>query len=168
MDGRALAVLGALYDFRETQARRLDRPPAYILSAAAIGAIAAAPDTPLERVPALSSGVLRRFGRGIRSAVRRGMEEPPLERPAPLYPPRPRPSTSQVKRLANLKGWRTSEAKALSVDPSIIWPMRSLERLARDPGALTEELKAQEVRSWQRERFSGSLQAALAANRGAS
>jgi len=167
LDGRALAVLSALYDFRELQARRLDRPPAYILSAAAMGLIAAAPDTPLEKLSTLSSGVVRRFGRGIRSAVRRGIEGPPLERPAPQYPPRARPSTAQVKRLASLKVWRTNEAKTLAVDPSIVWPMRSLERLAREPGTLAEEQRSPEVRSWQRERYGESLQAALGAGSGA-
>ena len=165
LDGQALAVLSALCDFREAQARRLDRPPAYILSAAVIGAIAAMPGMPLDKVPGLSQGTMRRFERGILTAVRKGIDGPPLMRPAPQFPPKARPSASQVKRLANLKTWRTAEAKTFEVDPSMIWPMRSLERLAREPGTLTNEQFSTEVRNWQREQFSESLRDALVSNK---
>jgi ribonuclease D len=165
MDGRALAVLSALQEFREGQGRRLDRPPAYILSAAVMGAIALAPGLPLEKQPELSQGTLRRFEHGILAAVRKGIDGPPLEIPAPQFPARARPSTSQVKRLANLKLWRTAEAKTLEVDASMVWPMRSLERLAREPGTLTDEQYSSEVRAWQREQFSESLREALVTNK---
>jgi ribonuclease D len=165
MDGRALAVLSALQEFREGQGRRLDRPPAYILSAAVMGAIALAPGLPLEKQPELSQGTLRRFEHGILAAVRKGIDGPLLERPAPQFPARARPSTSQVKRLANLKLWRTAEAKTLEVDASMVWPMRSLERLAREPGTLTDEQYSSEVRAWQREQFSESLREALVTNK---
>jgi ribonuclease D len=69
-----------------------------------------------------------------------------------------------VKRLANLKVWRTNEAKTLGFDPSMVWPMRSLERLAREPGTLTDEQFSAEVRGWQREQFSESLRTALVSN----
>ena len=164
LDGKGLAVLSALYEFREEQARRLDRPPAYILSAEALGAIAAAPGMPLEKLPALSQGTVRRFGRGILAAVRKGIDGPPLERPAPQFPPRARPSAAQVKRLADLKAWRTAQAKTLEVDPSMVWPMRSLERLAREPGTMTDEQYSSEVRGWQREQFSESLRESLVTN----
>jgi ribonuclease D len=164
MDGTALAVLSALYDFRDLQARRLDRPPAYILSAPVMAAIAVTPGAPLEKVLGLSEGTARRFGKGIQSAVRKGIDGPPLQRPVPQFPPRVRPSNAQVKRLANLKVWRTNEAKTMGFDPSMVWPMRSLERLAREPGTLTDEQFSAEVRGWQREQFSESLRAALVSN----
>jgi ribonuclease D len=165
LDGQGLAVLSALYDFRDVQARRLDRPPAYIISAAVMGAIAVTPGMPLDKVPGLSQGTVRRFEREIQTAIRKGVDAPPLQRPAPQFPPRARPSAVQVKRLANLKAWRTAEAKTIKVDPSMIWPMRSLERLAREPGTLTDEQFSTEVRGWQREQFSGSLREALVTNK---
>jgi len=164
MNGTALSVFSALYDFRDLQARRLDRPPAYILSAAAMAAIAVTPGASLKKMPGLSVGTARRFGRDIQLAIRKGIDAPPLQRPAPQFPPRARPSNAQVRRLANLKVWRTKEAKTLGFDPSMVWPMRSLERLAKEPGTMTDEQFSPEVRGWQRQQFSESLRAALFSN----
>jgi hypothetical protein len=47
----------------------------------------------------------------------------------------------------------------------MIWPMRSLERLAREPGTLTDEQFSTEVRNWQREQFSELLRDALVSNK---
>ena len=163
LDGRGLAVLKALYEFRDLQARKLDIPPGYILSVATMGAIAVTPGLPLEKVPGIGSGTLRRFGRGIHQAIRKGIDGPPLQRPVSPFPKRARPSNVQVKRLASLKIWRTNEAKTLDFDTSLVWPMRSLERLAREPGTLQEEQYSPEVRNWQREQFGESLKAILAA-----
>ena len=117
---------------------------------------------PLEKVPGIGSGTLRRFGRGIHRAIRKGIDGPPLQRPVSPFPKRARPSNVQVKRLASLKVWRTNEAKTLDFDTSLVWPMRSLERLAREPGTLQEEQYSPEVRNWQREQFGESLKAILA------
>ncbi len=113
LDGRGLAVLKALYDFRDLQARSLDIPPGYIISAATMGAIAVTPGMPLEKVPGIGTGTVRRFGRGIHLAIRKGIDAPPLQRPGSPFPQRARPSGAQVKRLASLKVWRTNEAKAM-------------------------------------------------------
>lgn len=162
LDGRSLAVLKALYDFRDLQARKLDIPPGYIFSAATMGAIAVMPGMPLEKVPGIGTGTIRRFGRGIQSAIRKGIDDFPLQRPTSPFPQRARPSSVQVKRLAILKAWRTNEAKALDFDTSLVWPMRSLERLAREPGTIQKEQYSPEVRNWQREQFGESLKTILA------
>ena len=165
LDGRGLAVLKSLYDFRDLQARSLDIPPGYILSAATMGSIAMMPGMPLEKVPGIGTGTIRRFGRGVHLAIRKGVDAPPLQRPAPLLPQRARPSNAQVKRLASLKVWRTNEAKILDFDTSLVWPLRSLERLAREPGTLQEEQYSPEVRNWQWDQFGESLKRTLAAEK---
>ena len=161
LDSRQRAVLLALYRFREAQARRIDRPPSHVLPPAALAAVAADPAAPLEAASGMNIKLAKRYGQGIRSAVREGLSGPPLVRPAPTLPPRGRPTQSQLRRLLALKAWRSTEAKALGVDVSLVWPMRSLERLARDPETLPDELGAPEVRAWQRERFRASLARAL-------
>ena len=85
----------------------------------------------------------------------------PYSRPAPAVPPLPRPTPSQVRWLGRLKEWRVGEGKRLAVDPSLLWPIRSLERLARAPGSLDEELEAPEVRRWQRAQFADTLGALM-------
>ena len=52
-------------------------------------------------------------------------------------------------RLKRLKQWRTAEAARLSIDPALVWPARSLERLSRDPRVIAEEIDSPEVRRWQ-------------------
>jgi len=76
-------------------------------------------------------------------------------------PLRERVTRQEVERrqgtLKGLKAWRIAEGKALGLDPSLLWPMISLERLARAPGTLDEEIGAPEVRQWQRRHVAAKL-----------
>lgn len=161
MDSRQRAVLLALYRYREEQARRLDRPPSHVLPPAALAQVASEPRARLESHAALNPKVARRFGRGIREAVQAGLSGPPLERPAPTSPVRGRPTQGQTRKLAALKAWRQAQAGELRVEVGLVWPMRSLERLAREPHLFDEELRSPDVRAWQRERFGASLRRAV-------
>ena len=163
LDSRHRAVLLALYRYREQQARRLDRPPSHVLPPEALAAVATDPAAPLESHPTLNTKLARRFGRDIRAVVKEGLSGPSLERPAPTMPPRGRPTQAQTRKLAALKTWRNVEAQTLGVHVSLVWPMRSLERLAREPQSFAEELQSSEVREWQRERFQASLKRAAGA-----
>ena len=163
LDSRQRAVLLALYRYREQQARRLDHPPSYVLPPTALAAVAADPEAPLETHTELNPKLAMRFGRDIRAVVKEGLSGPPLEHPAPTLPPRARPNRAQTRRLASLKAWRNVEANAMDFHVSLVWPIRSLERLAREPESFSEELRSSEVREWQRERFQASLKRALGA-----
>ena len=161
LDGRGLAVLKPLYEFREAEALRLDRPPGYVLPAQALVYLASHPGAALENVPGLSPTLVRRYGRGVRAAVKAGMASPPLQRPRPSQPLFPRMTKAETAALSRLKRWRSDLGEQLEVDPSILWPMRSLERLARAPGSLDAECASAEVRAWQRERFADALRREL-------
>ncbi|MSQ33779.1 MAG: ribonuclease D [Dehalococcoidia bacterium] len=156
LDGRGLAVLRALFAFREEEARRQERPPFYILSEAALVQLAANPKTDLTDVPGLGEQGLRRYGHAIERALREGLEAPPVRRPASTHP-WARPTPEQAERLPRLKEWRRAQGAALGLDPALLWPMASLERLARAPATLEAELAAPEVRRWQREQFGEQL-----------
>ena len=162
LDGRGLAVLKPLYEFREAEALRLDRPPGYVLPAHALVYLAAHPKTEMADVPGMSPTLVRRYGRGVRTAIKAGEASPPLQRPRPQQPLFPRMTKVESARHTHLKRWRASLAAELEVDPSILWPMRSLERLARAPGSLDAECMSTEVRTWQRERFAEPLRRELA------
>ena len=162
LDGRGLAVLKPLYEFREAEALRLNRPPGYVLPAHALVYLAGHPDTALEKVPGIGPALVRRYGRSVRAAVKAGMASPPFQRPRPPQPLFPRMTKPESSRLTQLKRWRAALGAELAVDPSILWPMRSLERLARSPESLAAECESAEVRAWQRERFAASLGSFLA------
>jgi ribonuclease D len=161
LDGRGLALLQELASFREGVALRQGRPPFRILPNATLLSIAGDPTVDLSRVPGLGNNNLRRFGAGLKSAIRKGLVSPPVKRPPFRLSHQPRPSVAQVRLAKELRSWRTEEGKRLSLDPALIWPAASLDRLARAPATLDQELESPEVRRWQAREFRGPLRAYL-------
>ncbi len=159
LDGGGLAILRSLFRFREDEARRLGRPPFFVVPDVVLLSLAASPTTPLSKIPGLGQAGLQRFGRGLRQAVSEGRSAPPFHRPRALRIERPSPE--QIQRLSHLKAWRAPISAALALDPSLVWPTVSLERLARAPETFDAELASANIRQWQRERFATSLQACL-------
>jgi ribonuclease D len=159
LDGRGLAVLQSLFLFREEEAIRQHRPPFFVLSDATIIFLATNPETALSEVPGLGQTGLKRFGQGLRQALRKGITAPPVHRPR--ISKAVRPSEAQVQRLSCLKELRTSLGFDLSLDPSLLWPLTSLERLAKAPETLDDELTSDSIRHWQRRVFDSLLRACL-------
>jgi len=158
LDGRGLAVLRSLFLFRDQESRRQSRPPFFVIPDTALITLAASPTANLSKFPGLGQTGLQRFGRGLQQAVREGLAAPPIERPLKLVK---RPSHEQVDRLSSLKAWRASLSAALSLDPSLLWPTASLERLAKAPDTFDSELDCDDIRHWQRDSFASSLRAHL-------
>jgi ribonuclease D len=162
LDGIGLAVLAELATLRDREARRRGRPPFRILMDETLVFLAANPKADLKEAPGVGPITLERMGKAIRQALQRGMEAPPIERPAPALPPRRPMNSPENARWEALKQWRTQQGQALALDPALVWPMASLERLGRDPDAFNAELRAPEVRRWQAKRFGPLLQERLA------
>jgi len=116
----------------------------------------------LAEVKGLGEQTRRRLGLAIARAVKEGLAAGPLRRPPGRTPFRPRPSASEAAVLARLKEWRVAEGEKLAMDPSLLWPMRSLERLARAPQTVDEELVSPDIRRWQRTQFEAAVRATLA------
>jgi len=159
LDGRGLAVLQSLFLFREEEARRQHRPPFFVLPDATLIFLATSPEAALSEVPGLGQTGLKRFGQGLQQALYSGITTPPIHRPHPIKAVRA--SEEQVQRLSRLKEWRTSLGSSLSLDPSLLWPLSSLERLAKAPDTLSVELTSDNIRHWQRNVVVSSLQACL-------
>ena len=88
---------------------------------------------------------------------------PPKRPVQPRQPRIPRGQREAIsRRLAKLKQWRIAQGKQLSLDPALLWPMKSLQRIARSPDKLESEMLDPEVRRWQRKEFGKSLRRALA------
>ncbi len=161
---RELAVLQEVFAFREAEAEQLDRPPHWIMDNATLLQLARQPTRPLADLPNLSSHFVRRSGNQLRAAVQKGMNGPEYQRPDQ---PRRNPPTREMQvRLQKLKQWRSDRGAELGIDPSLLWPALSLERLAQDPTQWEREIMpggAKEVRAWQVKEFSRELAATLKA-----
>jgi len=159
LDGRGLAVLQSLFLFREEEARRQHRPPFMVLPDTTLIFLATSHEATLSEVPGLGQTGLKRFGQGLQQALHNGITAPPIHRPR--LTKAVRASEKQVQRLTRLKEWRTSLGSRLSLDPSLLWPLTSLERIAKAPDTLSVELASDEIRHWQRNVVASSLQACL-------
>ena len=163
LDGRGLAILKALLEYRERQAIERGRPHFRVIPDAALAALASAPDVDLWKVRGLGMFRRGRLAAGLRSAIERGKAAPPLERPRP---PRTRrldgaERTAASQRLVKLKAWRVERAALLSLASPLVWPMASLKRIASFPDNLETQIQSPEVRQWQRTEFEGSLRRLL-------
>ena len=160
LDGRGLAILRALHHFREEQAIKQGRPPFRIITDQALLYLAAHPTEELAKVPGLGEYGVRRYGQGLRRALREGLDAEPVQR---AWAPRDIPSAEETARLKLLKAWRTKEGERLGLDPSVLWPAASLERLSRAPDPLDAEVASPEVRHWQRRHMAPLLRAFVSA-----
>ena len=162
-----LAVLRELYIFRHNEGVRRDMPPFKIMSDTVLTTIAAAGRDDLAEIKGIPPNSLRRYGKRLQRARERGLASPPVMRPrngnANSNGLEGRPTREQVDRLRDLKAWRNERGEELGLDPALVWPMQSLERLARDSSLLNDEAEegASVVREWQAREFRESIAAAL-------
>jgi ribonuclease D len=158
LEGDSLAILRSLFLFREKEARRQQKPPFFVMPDSALIYLALNPTATLTGVPGLGEIGLKRFGPGLQQALRDGLKATPIQRLPVKYE---RLSQEQIRRLAQLKTWRMSLGATLSLDPSLLWPTASFERLVRAPATFDLEIMSAGVRRWQRDLFAASLQAYL-------
>ena len=166
LDGQGLAVLRSLHSFRENEALRRDRPPFKVISGDVLVALASEPSSDLTQVKGIGPYGRAPNSSGVRRAIREGLGAAPVKRPRP--PPSGKPRLSRedreaaVKRLRLLKQWRLEHATRLKLDPGLLWPAASLERLSVAPGGFADEMESAEVRRWQQRELGASLQGFVA------
>ena len=141
--GRAAAVLRALWQWREKEAERADRPPFHILQnedllkAAAKFASGSVPD-------------YRHFSshrrQAFREAAQAALRAPESEWPISRRHSGTRPTAQTVRRAEELRQRRNKSAEELGLEPSFIAPRSTLEAIAVD-GTRAPALLA----PWQRE-----------------
>jgi len=161
LNGRQLAILQSLHGFRDREAQNRDRPPFKIFSDAAMVTLAASQDCDLSEVKGLGRYAYGRRASDVRKAIRQGLEVEPVTRPRRKREDRPRIGRGERKavreRLRLLKQWRLDLALALDLDPGLLWPAKSLERISANPSHIESELRDPSIRSWQRDEFAASL-----------
>lgn len=168
LDGSSLAILKSLYLFREKEALKQNRPPYYVIPHSTLLYLATNPEADLLKTPGLGKTGLKRFGQDLQEALEKGLAATPIYRPSQAITEELNEEELQSlkltrderdQRLKRLKAWRTSIGILLSLDPSLVWPRVSLERLSRDPDTLEVELTSSDIRRWQHEQFASSLNA---------
>jgi ribonuclease D len=143
---RAMAVLRQLWLWREEEARRLGRPPYFVLSHEMLVelAIAAVPSGSEE--PPAPARVAPRWRKAIDRAIRAGLAIPEGDWPRPENRIGPRLSRSQKRRYDDLRRRRDEQAVRLGLDPSVIASRAALVALAAGT-----ESHPSGLMQWQRE-----------------
>ena len=161
LDGRGLAILRSLHRFREREARNRDRPPFKVFSDAAMVTLAANHECDLSGVKGIGRYAYGRRASGVRRAIREGLAAEPVRRPRHKSEGRPRVGAGEREaareRLRSLKKWRLDMALTLNLDPALLWPTKSLERISANPCNIESEIHDSSVRRWQRQEFAASL-----------
>ena len=146
-----LAILQELCIWRETQARRMDRPLFRVMGDQSLVAIAQA--APEAREGLSSIGLTTRqidlYGAQILQAVERGKEMAPISRPRIR-----RPDQLYLDRIKILSEWRKTAALRLGTESDIILPKNWMHLIAENNPKNMDELALLMPRSpWRLEQF---------------
>ena len=164
LDGRGMAILKELVEYREDLAVTVGKPHFRVMPDMALVSLAANPKQDFGKVRGLGRHARGRSASELRKAIKRGESADPPVRPAQpkgRRQTRTRGGGGYDRRFSALKRWRVGLGERLSLDPALLWPMASLQRIARAPDNLDAELQEPEVRKWQRREFEESLRREL-------
>lgn len=128
--GQALAILRALWHWREFEAQQVDRPAFQILRNDELVSIAKNATNAHFQIPSnLPSGRRKKF----QSALQKALDLAESEWPQRIRSQRSRPTSEQEKCFEELKVRRDRIAAELELDAGVIAPRQALERVARAP-----------------------------------
>jgi ribonuclease D len=152
LEPQQLAVLQELYRFRDEQARQQNRPHFKVLSNQAILEVAQTHPRfiqELHLLPNLSEYQVRKYGRGMLEAVRRGQTAPPL-----LRPNSPRMDEQMAVRLEALRNWRKRAGQDMGVESDVVLPRDVLfDVAAHNPRNLDELASFMQAIPWRLQHF---------------
>jgi ribonuclease D len=134
-----LAILRELYLYRDSQARKLNRPHFKVAGDKSLLAIAQAMPENLEALgilPGMTPGQVRRYGKGVLKAVQRGHR---AQHPKP--PKSKHVDDKIVARYEKLHSWRKKTARKRGLESDVILPRDMLWDIAR---AAPRDLKSLE------------------------
>jgi ribonuclease D len=127
--GRAAAVLRALWQWREKEAEKADRPPFHILRNEDL--LKAAAKFASGSVPDYRHFSFRRR-QAFREAAEAALRAPESEWPVSRRRSGTRPTTETIQRAEELWRRRNKSAEELGLEPSFISPRSTLEAIAAD------------------------------------
>jgi len=127
--GRAAAVLRALWQWRETEAEKADRPPFHILRNEDL--LKAAAKFASGSVPDYRHFSFRRR-QAFHEAAQAALRAPESEWPVSRRRSGTRPAAETIQRAEELLRRRNKSAEAFELEPSFIAPRSTLEAIAAD------------------------------------
>ncbi len=157
LDPRSLAVLEALLEFREGQARRSDLPPFKVLRNESLLKLAMEKPLRLEELETgnvLSRKQIDRYGTRLLQEIHRAMAIPDEE--LRVYPRGAKPDLSSLSRnrVKALKTWRDMRAKTLGMEPGILLNNALINGLAlKNPRSIREMEEIPGMKKWLRDHF---------------
>ncbi len=160
LDPKGLSVLRELYYARDARAREIDRPPFKVLGNRTLLDIAERKPSKLAEltdIKGITDLLLRRMGRDIMAAIRKGRKEE--HGPIPkLGSSRRRMDRHADRRLVALKAWRADRSADTKLDPGVLAPNSVLEAIAwRDPASQKDLDDLPELKSWFRREFGAEV-----------
>jgi ribonuclease D len=161
MDPVELGVLRELFLLRDARAREIDRPPFKVLGNRTLLEISRAQAADLDHlaeIKGVTDLILKRLGKDLVAAVKKGLRKPHGPIPKVETTTRRRTDKRTEKRLNALKDWRGPRAEALKLDPGVLCPNAALESIAWANPENAEDLKAlPELKSWLVREFASEI-----------
>lgn len=142
----ALAVLRAIWQWREAEAIAANRPPFFILSHEVMVELSAAAAASQPVDPLVPRHLTERRRAGLADALKAGLRVTPDQLPQIPRHRGHRPSEAERRRFDELEKRRNTHAHRLSLDPTLIASRAVLGDLAQSWDA-----HAPQLMSWQRE-----------------
>jgi ribonuclease D len=141
-----LAILRELWQWREAEAIRANKPPYFVLSHEGLVQIAAAAEADRHLEPLLPKHLSERRRGALLKAVDRGTNIAAEDQPRLLRNSGRRPSDLERRRYAELQQIRDANAHRLRIDPTLIASRSTLSDLAHN-----WEKYAADLMDWQRQ-----------------
>jgi ribonuclease D len=157
---RQLTVLQQLCDWREKQAKSMDRPPFKVIDDRRLISITLSLPETKDNLTAigLTERQIKLYGNEILQAVRRGHRTSLVSRPHTL-----RPNQAFLDRLNVLSEWRKNTGQKFGVDSDIILPRHWLHNIAeRNPKNLPEIAALMPNSPWRLDQFGEEILKLLA------
>jgi ribonuclease D len=152
MDPIELGVLRELFLLRDKRAREIDRPPFKVLGNRTLLEISRAQSADLDslaEIKGITDLILKRLGKDLVAAVKKGLRKPHGPIPRLETASRRRMDKRTEKRLGALKDWRGPRSEALKLDPGVLCPNAALESIAWANPENAEDLKAlPDLKTW--------------------
>ena len=168
LDAVSLAVLRELFLLRDQRAREIDRPPFKVLGNRTLLEISREKVSDLDslaEIKGISDLILKRLGKDLVAAVKKGLRKPHGPIPRLDTAVRRRMDRETEKRLAALKEWRGPRAQSLALDPGVLCPNAALEAIAWANPVAAEEVKGiVELKDWFVREFGEEIVGVLASH----
>ncbi|MFQ5551300.1 MAG: ribonuclease D [Gemmatimonadales bacterium] len=149
LDSEGLGALKALYQWRDAEARSLDRPAFRVVGNQLLIELARKRPRTRKRLEqsGIPAGVVSRWGSGLIGAIKSAS---PTDPPKRIPKVKRRQDPKAEKRLERLKNLRNEAARRLGLEPGVLCPNGTLQAVAWSGVETRQGLKTvKELRKWQ-------------------